>query len=586
MPTYQTIRLLLPASTDPLIDHAVNLFRRIVTERGAATVAIGGTAVSGELTITLALDPALAAEGYRLEDVAGGGLCVAGADAHGVLYGIGRLLHDGHYAGGFTPGDWRGMSAPECPVRGMYLALHNNWYSFAPREEMRRYFEELALWGLNVLLFHLPQYEDPTTPAAQETYARNRDILRLAKGAGMKVALLKEPNIGFCTAPASIHGPMFPDATPARRGDAGTRICPSDPAGFAYLSKMLDDYLAAYQEIGVDCVVAFPYDSGGCGCDKCWPWGARGYVTISKEFSRLAHQYYPKSKFVLGVWCFDVLDEPDGEYAGLAEVLAEDAGWVDMIMADSHENFPSYPLEHGVPGGLPMINFAEISMWGRFPWGGTGANPLPERYQRLWNQAKEKLSGGFPYSEGNFEDINKVIFSQFFWHKDALATDTVRAYIAYEYAPEVVGLVAEAIDLLERTYPWNDWQQADAERAFMLIEQADALLPPYARTAWRWRIFYLRAFIDVELIRHNRVVTDRCDAAYEELSHIFHLETGWRCVAPPSRAFLAQQAAKDSGAISAPPPGADQGMVSAVQENAGVEALPPGAEEGLVSEAG
>lgn len=262
-------------------------------------------------------------------------------------------------------------------------------------------------------------------------------------------------------------------------------------------------------------------------------------------------------QFILGTWCYDVLDESDGEWEGLAAALAEDRSWVDYIMADSHNEFPEYPLTHGVPGGLPMINFAEISMWGRFPWGAYGANPLPARFQRIWDESKHALSGGLPYSEGIFEDINKVIFARFFWDKQASALESVREYIAYEYSPAVVDGVMEAIACLECTYPRAEWQDEDVERAYALLQQADQQLPVWARTAWRWRILYLRALIDSELIRHENVVTDRCDNAYEELIRIFHLEDGWYCVTPPSRAYQRRRLAAQQREADYLPPGAE-----------------------------
>ena len=62
-----------------------------------------------------------------------------------------------------------------------------------------------------------------------------------------------------------------------------------------------------------------------------------------------------------------------------------------------------------MPGGFPLLNFPEISMWNQGPWGGYGANPFPNRLQQRMNEIKGKLSGGFPYSEGIYEDLNEVI---------------------------------------------------------------------------------------------------------------------------------------------------------------------------------
>ena len=94
-------------------------------------------------------------------------------------------------------------------------------------------------------------------------------------------------------------------------------------------------------------------------------------------------------------------------------------------------------------------------------WGGFGANPLPTRYEREWKELKAQWQGGFPYSEGIFEDINKVLFASFYWKADTTADEALREYIAFEYSPEVVDLVLPAIHMLEknvpsgRTGPWS-----------------------------------------------------------------------------------------------------------------------------------
>ena len=105
-----------------------------------------------------------------------------------------------------------------------------------------------------------------------------------------------------------------------------------------------------------------------------------------------------------------------------------------------------------MPGGLPLLNFPEISMWGQSPWGGYGANPLPARLQRLWNQTQRKLSGGTPYSEGIYEDINKAICSQFYWDPERPAVETVREYAAFEYSPDVADDVVKVVEAFEKNH--------------------------------------------------------------------------------------------------------------------------------------
>ena len=128
---------------------------------------------------------------------------------------------------------------------------------------------------------------------------------------------------------------------------------------------------------------------------------------------------------------------------GPSRAFAQRPKWVDYVLAaDYGDHFPAYPLRYGVPGGLPMVGFPEISMHKASPWGGYGANPLPQHLQALWDQAGHALSGGFPYSEGIFEDLNKAICAQFYWDPDKPAWDTVREYVTYEYGPAVVTRLA------------------------------------------------------------------------------------------------------------------------------------------------
>ncbi|HQN52641.1 MAG TPA: serine hydrolase domain-containing protein, partial [Phenylobacterium sp.] len=127
--------------------------------------------------------------------------------------------------------------------------------------------------------------------------------------------------------------------------------------------------------------------------------------------------------------------------------------WVDYLMADDYgDQFPAFPREHGAPGGLPMVNFPEISMYQMGPWGGYGANPLPAHLQRIWDSSRHLLSGGFPYSEGIFEDINKALCAQFCWHDAADARAIVREYAAGEFSPAVADDVVRSVAILEANH--------------------------------------------------------------------------------------------------------------------------------------
>jgi hypothetical protein len=238
--------------------------------------------------------------------------------------------------------------------------------------------------------------------------------------------------------------------------------------------------------------------------------------------SAVVRKKCPDVKVIVSTWTFDT--PPCGEWESLEKALADDRSWADYIQADAHEDFPRFPLERGVPGGRPMLNFPEISMWGQAPWGGYGANPLPGRLQRLWNQTKGKLSGGTPYSEGIYEDINKAICSQFYWDPQRPAVETVREYAAFEYSPDVADDVVKVVDAFEKNHQRKDIGPS-VEEAFDRVRNIEAKLTPLARAAWRWRIVYLRALIDRELLKtHGKLEGKVLRDAFAELTAIYHAE--------------------------------------------------------------
>jgi hypothetical protein len=264
---------------------------------------------------------------------------------------------------------------------------------------------------------------------------------------------------------------------------------------------------------------------------------------------------------VVSTWYFDHFTT--GEWEGFAAAVgSHKPAWADYLMADDNgDRFPAYPLTHGVPGGLPMLNFTEISMYKMGPWGGFGANPLPSHIHALWQQAGGRLAGGFPYSEGIFEDMNKAIMFQLYWNgRDP--RDTVREYVGYEYSPDAVDELAAVAAELEahhghrrhaapssedprsELFPapgveppplYNAPNVGGAGRTLDTVHRVESRLTAAARKAWRWRVFYLRAAIDAAIEENGGRPTEQTDAFFNELIDIYHAQGAEPQVLPPSR---------------------------------------------------
>jgi len=432
--------------------------------------------------------------------------CITGADVEGLYYGIGKFLHSAKWTNDeFIPNPPKGVVTPDCSFRAVYFAVHfNNWYDEAPIDELEKYLEELMLYGYNTILGIIPivsinSYEDDFFVRA---VWKIRALFALAKKMKMKVGILVVPNQGMMNAPHEWDADPSYEQNPEKpvRGNLGRNICPSVPEALEYLRSIWIKQFEQFEDMGLDYVISWPYDEGGCGCDKCRPWGARGFCDLSKEVYKDAKRFYPNSKFILSNWEYDS-PEDEGEFAGLYERLRGDMSFVDYIMVDCHGDFPRYPLEHEVV--KPIINFPEMSMWKIVPWGGRGANPQPKRFQRIWDSSKRVLQGGMPYSEGIYEDNIKVQFAGYYWDKNKSYQEILSEYINYELSHEVIDEVLEMMELMEFNHVGvAEYREPDMDVTRRVAELADAVdekLGERAKQSWRWRILYIRAKIDLLL---------------------------------------------------------------------------------------
>jgi hypothetical protein len=542
----RSIQLILPPNPSQTVEHIARVFTRQVQQR----TGIVAQATPAEFSVELCLTPSIGVEGYRIEDGAEGGVRICGNDERGLLYGVGKFLRlCGYQPGDLQPPTWRGSSMPVKPMRGIYFATHfHNYYHDAPVEQVEQYVQDLLLWGYNHVLvwFDMHHFNGIDDPQAQAMIERLHVILRAARQVGVGVGLGFLANEAYANSPQELRADWTAGHDGYHHEPGGhyhVELCPSQPGAPELLLRWVDEKFAAFSDLGLDVLWIWPYDQGGCTCSRCKPWGVNGFLRMAEPIAQHFRQAFPHSKVIVSTWYFDHFT--DGEWAGLAQVFAQRPAWTDYLLADDNaDQFPPYPLEHGVPGGLPMVNFPEISMYGSYPWGGYGANPLPRHLQELWDSAQHLLEGGFPYSEGIYEDMNKAVCAQFYWQPDKPALDTVREYMAFEYGPQVADALTPAIDILERNLAHHYEAGAperrfsmpaveQAEHACELLRQADGQLTPQARGAWRWRILYLRGLIDAELTRNNFAVSAVCQDAFDELRRIYYADHADEWVSPP-----------------------------------------------------
>jgi hypothetical protein len=524
----KSLRLILPPQPSPVVKNIGRVLVRQIESRCDAKVVEEGDAA---LTVKLTIEPGIGNEGFKIADGPSGTIRIIGNDERGALYGVGKFLHTSSYGKqGFTPSTWRGVSVPKMPHRLMYLASHfQNYYQVAPIEEVARYVEDLSLWGVNglVVWYGMEEFNGINDPKAQAMLERLRALLKTAKDLGLRTGIGGVGNDGYRNTPNELRATMVPF-------NQGVELCPNKPGVVELELQFCQEKFDAFKSVGLDYWFIVPYDNGGCGCDKCIPWGINGFLKVAEPEARAFRRAFPNGRVVMSTWYFDHPQLYSGEWAGLTtKFKAQKPDWVDCIMADNFEAYPRYPLDNGVPGDLPLMNFPDISMYGQNPWGGYGANPHPGRLQQRWDETQKHLSGGMPYSEGIYEDLNKVICAQFYWEPDRSALETVKEYAAFEFSPEVADDVTSVVEIFEKNH-LRDRVGENAVTACQLVERADAKLTPQARNSWRWRLFCIRAAIDQEIYRNSlgqgrsQVFRRACD----ELTKISHAENVWSVLRP------------------------------------------------------
>ncbi len=488
------------------------------------------------------------ADGYRIEQTADGVL-LTGCGIQNLFAALGRFLFESEFDGngGFSPPILPIVHQETIAVRGMYYATHfHNFYQEAPLTELFDQVTDLALRDANALLvwFDMHTYHGMTDPAAVTMTARLKALLKHAEAVGIKPSMLMLANEGFAGTPEAIQAENAIQngytATPL--GFYHTEICPSKPGGRDELLRQRREMLEAFRGIDLQYVCYWPYDQGGCTCQGCAPWGTNGYLRLFPDFRRTVQNVFPDAKILLSTWFFDRFTT--GEWEGMTAFLKNGLPeGVSHVLSFFFGDLPEPLRRDGMPKDVPFISFPEISMQGAEPWGGFGANPLPRFLDEGENDGL--YQGGFPYSEGIFEDLNKWICLSRFAGVASDATDAVRRYLKWEFCSQREDLL-QAILKMEETLPRYVHTEEDGlhcelhgieavESVAQTISACEKQIPEALRQGFKWRILAIRAALDRELLACGGIPSRsaQCQVLLQELYDRYHAEQALSYVRPP-----------------------------------------------------
>lgn len=503
------------ASLDASVDPAVTVHIGTATSSDAIALAAG----AGMADLVAELGP----DGYALAVADDRTVAwVAGGDDRGVLYGLGRLLR----AGDFADGTWtlprlREVGAPVMGERAIYFATHlGNWLVNCSVEELSEYVEDCALWGASELLTWFDIAEVSGIDARPSSWDRLAELDQVARRIGLRVGRVVVANEGYDgQAPAHLR-----TRNVNHRHSPKTDICPSEPEGRAMILANKHELFSRIPHL--DRIWLWPYDHGGCNCDRCAPW-PRTFFELSREVAGIARQYHPNVDIGVSAWWVD-LWHPD-EQRPFFDALPGAADWCDAVLWSERES-ARWGHGHLVPEPFRFVFFPEIAMFDSanklgIPWGAKGANPAPRRFARQFADHAPYASGFASYSEGRFDDINKAIWLQLAWDPTRDVREVLADYARYEFggpadAAAQLILDVEPVLLARAVNPELDEVAAAIE----------AVLPAWGVDGWRWEMLRLNARMHAIRERLNGTGDEQPDAAeraaleHELRAHWDHLQ--------------------------------------------------------------
>lgn len=492
----------------------------VVLGTSASSGTVRSAVESGRLDLSSRLGP----EGFELDVRPGAPAIVAALEPEGVLFGAGRLLRESRISNGrWDLPEASVVSAPAKPLRPIYFATHfGNWYCHASIDDLRRYVEDLALWGYNALVtwFDFHHFRDLDDGAPM--WDRLSRLDELAREVGMRVGRIAIANESF-------EGQADPGLRAVGRLEGTgyeTDLCPSKPEA---RSLVLADRRAFLERVrattSLDWLILWPYDQGGCNCEACSPWPDT-YLELGREIAALTAGTLPETEIMVSAWWIGA-HQPNEDDA-FFEGLARHEGWFRTVLAGTAEVRRWLKQGRRTPQGLDLLLFPEVSMFDALPWGSRGANPAPRRFATEMAELGPHLVGAMPYSEGRYEDLNKALWAQLLWDPRREVSTILAEYCRFSFGAAVAEEGARL--MLDLEEGMTDLETAEG-RERMAAGMEDRM-EAWAKGGWRWQILRARATIDAlrrELDapdatgRRHEEVRAELRSVYERLQHDLYL---------------------------------------------------------------
>jgi hypothetical protein len=460
--------LTLPAGLSKQELKAVEMLRDEIEKRTLIRLPIGGTS-GPAIVLSHGRGPA---EGYSLSTTTSQA-AIAGNDARGVLFGIGRLLREAHLRRGSITiaNNLNIVTAPKYALRGHQLGYRpkTNSYDGWSVPIWEQYIRDLAVFGTNAVELIPPRSDDaadsphfPLPPMQMMI-----EMSRLLDDYGLDAWIWY----------------------PAMDKDY------SDPKTVEFA---LQEWADVFRKLPrVDAVFVPGGDPGHTQ--------PKYLLALLEKQTQSLHKFHPKAQMWMSPQGFDKkwMDE------FIEIVNREQPAWLSGIVYGPQVHMTLTELRAKIPRRYPIRHYPDIthSVQSQYPvpdWDVAYAlteareviNPRPVDQAAIFHRWQPYTIGFLTYSEGCNDDVNKFIWSGLGWDPAAKPLDILRQFSRYFIGDEYEDSFAQGLMALERNWRGPLATNAGVYTTLEQFQSMERSSTPAIRQNWRFQQALYRAYYD------------------------------------------------------------------------------------------
>ncbi len=452
--------------------------------RGAPAIVVGPAAIVGKIVAIPA--GKVGREGFRI-GVVDGNVYVAGDDARGTLFGVGRLLRELRIERERVslPSTFAVASAPKTALRGHQLGYRpkTNSYDGWTVAMWEQYVRDLIVFGCNAIELIPPRSDDDAdSPHYPDPPLRMMAAMsRIADSYGIDVWIWY----------------------PAMDADY------SNPAT---VEAALKEWRAVFRALPrVDAVFVPGGDPGHTPPKVLFPFLEKQTANLKAVHPKAAMWMSPQS------FTGPAMDD-------FVQLVKREPKWLAGIVHGPQVRVSIPKLRAAIPAKYPIRDYPDIthSRTCQYPvpdWdlafaltiGREGCNPRPNQMAAIHRHARPHTDGFITYSEGCHDDVNKMLWSALGWDDGAHVREILRQYGRHFVGPKLGDRFAGGLLALEKNWIGPALDNAGIDETLKLFQSMEKDAGPGEKRNWRFQQSLYRAYYDAYVrtrLRHELAATD------------------------------------------------------------------------------